>query len=166
LKIKNVVIPIYLSKEWVTYQLIYDFIEQIWSPLCNVLATRKNKDYWLKLFIIDNEVEDEDNRDYHVEDIQESIQTFTPYKLKKVAISSTEFKTWLEDGKVMSERVFYKFESQCKAFLCQFELEEHYISYMPACCTIENLFNKICTDIPNNLINLTLKELIEQHAER
>lgn len=39
LKTKNIIVPIYLSKYWASYQFIYPFFEQVWQPLCQLLAT-------------------------------------------------------------------------------------------------------------------------------
>jgi len=164
LNIKNVIIPIYLSIDWPNYELIYPFFEQIWQPLCERLAQRQNKDHWLKLFIIDNEVEDKDGRQYFVTNMQESVQTFMPFKLERVLIDPSDFKQWLADGQNTAERIFYKYEDECASFTCKFHKEEHYTEYMPECKTVEKLFDQICGDIPNKLININLKKLIQQYA--
>ena len=148
------------------FPFIYPFFEQVWQPLCELLAKRENRGHWIKLFIIDNEVEDEDGKDYYVNTIEESIQSSLPFKLDRAIIEPKDLQAWIEDGRITPKKVFYDYDDECEAFLRRFTCDDHYVGYLPKCKTVEKLFDKICTDIPDDLIKGDLKKLINDYANR
>jgi len=170
LETKNVIIPIYLTTQMGSYNHIYQFIEEVWKPLYALLSNRENKNHWLKLFIIDNEIEDIDGKDYHSTELLQSIEYGIPFKLKKACFNSNDMKLWLEFQKHYptnsTSNIFYQFKNDCQSFINKFTAETHYISYLPNCKTIENLFDKICDDLPNHLVCVNLEKLTEKYASK
>jgi hypothetical protein len=114
---KDVIIYIHLSTDFLGYNLIYEFLEQIWKPICDFLTGDNDRENWLKLFVIDNEVSDLDGKDYHVDSIEESIHSRKPYKLERCGINSKDFYSWVINGKTQPEKVFFKFLHDCDSFL-------------------------------------------------
>jgi len=168
LNTNNIIIPIFLSTKMPNYELIYEFLEKVWQPLYLLLSERENKEHWLKLFIIDNEVEDLDGKDYHVTDIMTSVQYGIPYKLDKAGFNFGDIESWVAFDKhepIRDNRnVFIKYKKECNGIVTKFACHDDYKSHFASCEKIEVLFDEICEGIP--LIEIKLKELVNIYAIR
>lgn len=169
LELSNVIIIIYLSEDLPAYKLIHSFISQVWKPICRLVANRDNNRNWLKLFIVDNEVlsiSKYHSKNYYVNSIEESLKTHLPLILNKSSINPKEFQEWLTEGRYFENRVFYQFEHECRSFLDGFKEYQDYLNYLPSCKTIEGLFETICSHLPNRLLNVDFKRLMNEYAEK